>query len=223
VQLGGNTIFSTDASSTAYTAYTEVTIDVTAYANGGTHTLLMTGQQTTTTTTNFNVDDITITVPGSASSNDCNQDGVPDECNIAITFGGYCDPEWSVCSTDYNGNGVPDECELCGDFTGPGLPQYPPADGAVDAADYWYIHDGIGFCLGHPKYDARPLADMDGDGCITLVDYQNWLMCYRMANGKEFVPPKKKPKVIEAVPLPSGSKPGANTGSGTGGLLKTTR
>jgi len=214
VTMDGNTVFSVDGTSTAYAAYTEVTVDVTAYADGGAHTLLFTGTQTSGTATNFNVDDVTLTTPGSAPSNDCNQDGVPDECNIDIAFGGYCFPlpPLFTCSTDYNGNGVPDECELCGDFTAPGgTNPYPPADGLVDAADYWYIHDGIGFCLGHPKYDARPLADMDGDGCITLVDYQNWLMCYRMANGKEFVPPKK-PK--QGIPLPSVPRPTADTGGG---------
>jgi hypothetical protein len=34
---------------------------------------------------------------------------------------------------------------------------------------------------------------MDSDGCITFVDYQEWLQCYREANGREFVPPGPAP------------------------------
>jgi hypothetical protein len=141
--------------------------------------------------------------------NDCNENGIPDECDIGTEWGGYCvGPD---CSSDYNGNGVPDECELCGDFTG-ATPGSEP-DGLVDAFDYWYIHDGMGCCSysAEPclsKYTQHILADMDGDGCITFVDYQNWIMCYRMANGKDFVVPKPKlpPKMK---PLPMGSSSGS--------------
>ena len=51
--------------------------------------------------------------------------------------------------------------------------------------------DAFGTCVGNPKYNAS--ADMDSDGCVTLVDYQIWRIFYKMANGKDFVPPKPKP------------------------------
>ncbi len=59
-------------------------------------------------------------------------------------------------------------------------------DGDVDEEDYWYIHDGMGFCAGSGRYEEHRLADLDGDGCITLVDYQLWLAGYFEANGRAF-------------------------------------
>jgi hypothetical protein len=64
-------------------------------------------------------------------------------------------------------------------------------DGNVDLDDYWILHDAFGTCVGDPKYN--PAADMDGDGCITLLDYQAWRVCYLMANGGDFVAPQPKP------------------------------
>jgi len=131
--------------------------------------------------------------------NDCNENQIPDECDIQVAFGGFCEgTTYPPCDTDYDGNGVPDHCETCGDFVGMATTYpYDGPDGTVDVYDYWYIHEGIGYCDPHSKYLEHILADMDGDGCITFVDYQNWIMCYRMANGKDFVVPKAKllPKV----------------------------
>jgi predicted amidohydrolase len=52
-------------------------------------------------------------------------------------------------------------------------------DGDADVDDYWYIHDGLGSCSPQQNYMNHNMADLDGDGCITLVDYQLWLGCYR--------------------------------------------
>lgn len=122
-------------------------------------------------------------------ANDCNANGIPDECDIAIEFGGFCGggvppcfPE--TCDSDWNHNGVPDHCpgEVCGDLNG---------DGVVDIDDYWIFVGGFGTCDGDIKY--VPLADFDGDFCITLVDYRSWRMCYKMYNGYNFVAPKYVP------------------------------
>jgi hypothetical protein len=128
-----------------------------------------------------------------APPNDCNENGIPDECDIGTQFGGFCADQGAPCfpaecSSDWNTNGVPDDCpdELCGDLN---------TDGNVDLNDYWVFVDAFGSCDGSPKYNAA--ADMDGDGCVTLLDYQAWRMCYKMANNKDFVAPKPKP-----VPLP---------------------
>ena len=120
-------------------------------------------------------------------ANDCNGNQIPDECDIGVQWGGFCatpgipcfPPE---CVSDWNHNGVPDNCEICGDLDN---------DGNVDLDDYWMFLDAFGTCVGDPKYNAA--ADMDLDGCVTLVDYQAWRMCYKMANGKDFVAPKPKP------------------------------
>jgi len=113
-------------------------------------------------------------------ADDCNYNGIPDDCDIGVQWGGYC--VGPNCDSDWNHNGVPDQCELCGDLDN---------DGNVDMDDYWMFLDAFGVCVGNPHY--LPDADLDGDGCVTLLDYQAWRMCYKMANGKEFVAPKPKP------------------------------
>jgi len=124
---------------------------------------------------------------GPCMPNDCNGNGVPDECDIGIEWGGECASPGAncfpaECSSDWDHNGVPDGCETCGDLD---------SDDDVDLDDYWMFLDAFGTCVGQPKYNAA--ADMDHDGCVTLVDYQAWRMCYLLANGKEFVAPKPKP------------------------------
>ncbi len=121
--------------------------------------------------------------------NDCNNNGRPDECDIGVEWGGHCAEQGppcfpAECDSDWNHNGVPDHCwaELCGDFD---------SDGNVDVDDYWIFADAFGTCLGDPKYNVA--ADMDRDGCVTLLDYRAWRMCYLMANGKEFEIPRPKP------------------------------
>ena len=185
VKMDGTVVFTTFADNAAYaTGYTLVTVDLTAYANGGSHVLRFDATQYTTTATNINVDDVSLdVVPAGPSANDCNENGIPDECDIA-----------AGTSHDYNQNGVPDECELCGDITG---------NGVVDVDDYWALIDATATCTGNVKYN--PAADMDGSGCINIVDYQAWLQCYRMANGKDFVVPRKKRPIVtppvEATPI----------------------
>ncbi len=128
-----------------------------------------------------------------APPNDCNKNDIPDECDIGVEWGGYCtrppnDPA-GPCDSDQNGNGVPDTCEICGDLD---------SDGNVDLDDYWLFLAAFGACVGQPNYN--PTADLDGDGCVTLVDYQAWRMCYLMANGKEFVAPKPQPMPAKRAP-----------------------
>jgi len=128
------------------------------------------------------IDSVTLTGVPTPPSNDCNQNGIPDECDIQVAFGGYCQgTTYPPCDSDYNTNGVPDHCEICGDLDG---------DGDVDSVDYYIFVDAYGTCVSHVKYNAA--ADMDGSGCINLVDYQAWLICYRMYNGRDFSVPKKK-------------------------------
>ena len=75
-------------------------------------------------------------------------------------------------STTYPGWNI-DDVEIlgdpgCGDLNG---------DFRVDAQDYAVFRGTFGRCEGDPLY--RAAADLDDDGCITLVDYQSWLTCYR--------------------------------------------
>jgi hypothetical protein len=118
---------------------------------------------------------------------------LPNECEVAsvtfpVTAGGtyyvFVAPQFTnvvECPADYVATLTGDNC-LCGDFD---------LDGDVDVMDYYAILDAFGTCVGNPKYLAA--ADSDGDNCITLVDYQAWLVCYNEANGKDFKVPAKKP------------------------------
>jgi len=61
------------------------------------------------------------------------------------------------------------ECPaICGDLE---------PDGDVDLDDYYLFVAAFGSCTGDENFN--PLADMDHDGCVTLVDYQMWIDCYR--------------------------------------------
>lgn len=86
------------------------------------------------------------------SQNDCNGNGVPDECDIA-----------NGVSKDENSNGIPDECEM------PVLPADLDGDEDVDASDlavlgaYWHRDD----CSGASEC---AVADVTGDGKVYADD-----------------------------------------------------
>jgi len=198
VKLDNNVVFTVYGDSTAYPSYTLVELNVSSYADGGTHTVRFESETFGGTTTNFSIDDVELVTAG-PPANDCNGNGVPDECDIQEAFGGYChEPTYPPCDTDYNHNGVPDHCELCGDLNG---------DGFVDALDYWIMLDGFGRCAPDPRYIAASAMDVNGNNCIDLVDYQAWFLCYKMANGKAFVPPPQtRPRTSltpQAAPKPA--------------------
>ena len=113
------------------------------------------------------------------------------DCTGFWTLGGTCDPNPCVC----------------GDFTG---------DGLVNDSDYWYIHDGMGYCAPQANYASHALADLDHDGCITLVDYQKWLTCYRAANGKDFRVPQRSAPKPTLPPTQAGGIGGGALPQGTG-------
>lgn len=59
VRIDGAPVFTTSATNPAYAAgYVAVTVNADAYADGASHALLIEGTQTTSVTTNFNVDDV---------------------------------------------------------------------------------------------------------------------------------------------------------------------
>lgn len=93
-----------------------------------------------------------------------------------IAIGGYSTNfgimDLTVASDGVTCSGADEACStICGDFNG---------DGVVDVNDFNLFRDAFGTCVGNPKY--LPAADFDGDNCITLVDYQAWVQCYRDAN-----------------------------------------
>jgi hypothetical protein len=87
----------------------------------------------------------------SGSSEDCNDNGVPDECETG---------------NDANGDGVPDDCQLDPDITG---------DGVVNVDDLLAVITGWGAC---PEPPAGCPADVDRDGVVGVDDLMlvilNW-------------------------------------------------
>jgi len=117
--------------------------------------------------------------------------------SCALTAPAECTGTWQGAGTTCD----PNPC-VCGDFCS--LTSLP--DGLVNDNDYWYIHDGLGYCAPHPSYVCHALADLDHDGCITLADYQLWVMCYRTANGEDFVVPRFRPRVAVPGAVPASSE-----------------
>jgi hypothetical protein len=103
--------------------------------------------------------------------NDCNLNGIPDECDTVLCDPGQpCFPD--ECARDCDEDGIPDECQrLCGDLDD---------DNDVDVDDFNLFIDAFGYSYPHTKYIFE--ADLDCDGSITLIDYGMWLECYHMAN-----------------------------------------
>lgn len=49
-------------------------------------------------------------------------------------------------------------------------------DGKIDMTDFQTFQVAFGSCAGKPNFNPR--GDFDGDGCVTLKDYQVWLGLY---------------------------------------------
>ncbi|MCA9283703.1 MAG: hypothetical protein KDA22_00705 [Phycisphaerales bacterium] len=94
-----------------------------------------------------------------ATVSDCNQNGTPDDCDIA-----------SGTSADLNNNGIPDECEDCpGDLN---------RDGVVNPADLAILLAAWG-----PSPPPNP-ADINGDGVVGPADLAALLAAWGPCFGK---------------------------------------
>ncbi|MCZ6734883.1 MAG: PQQ-dependent sugar dehydrogenase [Planctomycetota bacterium] len=93
-------------------------------------------------------------VPADAVTPDCNMNGIPDDCDIAIG-----------ASTDRNGDGVPDECDCPADLDG---------NGSVGILDLLIL-----LAAWHADPGGPP--DFDGDGTVGILDLLtllvNWGPC----------------------------------------------
>jgi hypothetical protein len=93
-------------------------------------------------------------------SDDCNADGVPDECEPDCNGNSIAD-ECDIAgggSTDLNNNGVPDECDEAADLDG---------DGIVGVGDLLILLGAWGPC---PDPPAACPADLDGNGEADVGD-----------------------------------------------------
>jgi hypothetical protein len=178
-----------------YATYALVSLDISSYADGGLHTVRFEGEQSgVPALSNIFLDDVSIEQTG-PPGNDCNQNGVPDDCDILPD-----DPDGNgEVSRDCDENGVPDECQLCGDLDG---------DEDVDADDYNEFLYAFGSVDGGARYN--PCADYDDSGAVGMTDYQTWLLCYRDFRGDpQAAPPGPPPRPIirPAPPRPRLSQP----------------
>ncbi|MCG8405556.1 MAG: hypothetical protein MI923_10205 [Phycisphaerales bacterium] len=110
------------------------------------------------------------------SSGDCNQNGIPDECEIdenGVAPGGpyFCE---SDCAADCNANGIPDECEIDENSPAPGGPFFCTANCALDCNENGLPDEcevppiGVGDCNQNGVPDeCDPDCDDDGltDDC----------------------------------------------------------
>lgn len=69
----------------------------------------------------------------------------------------------------------------------PPVPGDLDGDDDLDGADFALFLASYGRCTGEPEYN--PAADLNGDGCVTLADYQLWLQLYREFHGDTIAPP----------------------------------
>jgi hypothetical protein len=104
VLIDGTQVYLVDGSSPlcGNLGYTLQTVDVSAFADGGSHTLTFRSETFGANGggSNIFVDDVAIT-GGAGNAGDCNNNGIPDDCDIAAGTADDCDT-----------NGVPDSCEF---------------------------------------------------------------------------------------------------------------
>jgi len=96
---------------------------------------------------------------------DCNENGVDDDCDI-----------WEGTSADVNKNHVPDDCECVGDIDG---------DGDTDHADLGALLGAWDSQPGDPHWN--PDADLDGDGHVGHSDLGILLTDWGCVSGMVFV------------------------------------
>ncbi len=100
--------------------------------------------------------------------NDCNNNGIPDDCDIGVEFGGFCEGGSPPCEKDHNGNGIPDDCE-------PGCESCMPdvnSDGYVNGLDAQALTDCALDFTSHPGCDC---ADFVRDFSIDEADIPSFV------------------------------------------------
>ncbi len=112
--IDGNVVWSETEGNAAFATYGLVTVDITAYGDGGSHVLRFESSITgVPDLSNFFIDDIEILEPTGPPPNDCNLNGVPDECDAAVCGDG--------CLTGGSGGTSAEECDGADDAACPGF------------------------------------------------------------------------------------------------------
>jgi hypothetical protein len=90
--IDGVQVFEALESAAGFNPYAPVSVDVSAFADGLAHTVRFESTQISSTVSSFFVDDVALLIQGSAG-NDCNLNGVPDECDNCADLDGDGDAD----------------------------------------------------------------------------------------------------------------------------------
>ncbi|MCH8148818.1 MAG: hypothetical protein IH987_12600, partial [Planctomycetes bacterium] len=139
-------VFSTDPGDPLISDCTERTFDVSTFI-GQTIRVAFT-EEDDLNYFNVNIDNVRLTIPTDGASQDCNQNLIPDECDISSGAGGDC-----------NLNTTLDECEAIGggDFNN---------DSSVHLDDYAFFAE----CLGGPGVSPTPTDPICTNLCLAAFD-----------------------------------------------------
>ena len=138
----------------------------------------------TATDANGNISTDTFTVTVTVPQDDCNENTIPDVCDIASGFSEDCDGNGvpDECDVDLNGNDIPDECDpkfRRGDANG---------DGGIDISDVMYMLSHM--MEGGPAPGCIDSTDSNDDGTHDISD-MIFLLNYQFQGGAE--PPAPGP------------------------------
>ncbi|NJN48270.1 MAG: hypothetical protein HC808_19335 [Candidatus Competibacteraceae bacterium] len=171
VKIDGTTVFSvTQADAPSYPTYTEVTVDIGAFADGGMHTLRFESTtQPGSDVTNFFVDDITIELCGDGGADQPDKVGTFRKGSWFLDLNG--NGQWDQCLAD----GGQDICFLNGGF---GSPNDLPVAGDWDGTDV----DKVGIFRKGSWY-----LDLNGNGrWDNCLDDGGQDLCIEVDNGGGF-------------------------------------
>ena len=122
---------------------------------------------------------------GGSCDPDCNQNGIPDPCDLSCSGGGtagtypcllwFCGAFISCgMSDDCNGDGIPDTCQLAGnDCNGNGVPDECDAKVACCASDGTCSYVPAGCCTLPAGVSAGPGSTCSGNICTS----EGWACC----------------------------------------------
>jgi hypothetical protein len=124
---------------------------------------------------------------------DCNQNGVPDDCDIASEASRDCDGNKlpDECDTDCNANGVPDACDIAS-----GAAADCDLSGVPDSCELGLKDlDGNGI-LDSCEIERDPSLDCDGNGSLDSIDLKP-----RFALAEEEYSVSGRPQALAAADL----------------------
>jgi parallel beta-helix repeat protein len=114
--------------------------------------------------------------------------------NAAVPTGVLTDLDGKPRVVDGNGDGNAVVDMGAYEYQTDPLPGDLDGDDDLDYADYSLLRLAMGRGSGAPAFN--PAADLDQDGCVTLVDYQVWIVYYRDFIGDPAAAPPRPGKPV---------------------------